>query len=307
MGASKTHSEERPSGGEVGAGWRQRLEAFAVRLAFALFTRMTLERASALGGWLGRSLGPRLPVSRRARDNLRRAFPDMEESEIERIVRGMWDNLGRVAAEYPHLGEIDCYAADGPVEVVGTETIDRLRDEGTGCIFFGGHLANWEIGPLGAAQRGLVLNYIYRRANNRVVEGIVRAARAPGGGAHAAKGHHGARQITAALRAGGHLGILVDQKFNEGIAVPFFGRDAMTTPALATLTRLYGCRVVPVRVERLVGARFRLTVYPPLETPARGTSEDDAYAIMSRVNAIIEGWIRERPDQWLWVHRRWPD
>ena len=286
---------------------RRALEAGLVWAAFAAFGWLSIDAASRFGGFVGRSLGPRLPVSRRARDNLRRAFPDMEASEIERIVRGMWDNLGRVAAEYPHLGNIDCYADGGRVEVVGTETIDRLRDEGTSCIFFSGHLANWEIGPLGAAQRGLVLNYIYRRANNRVVEGIVRAARAPGGGAHAAKGHRGARQITAALRDGGHLGILVDQKFNEGVAVPFFGRDAMTTPALATLSRLYGCRVVPVRVERLVGARFRLTVYPPLETPARGTAEDDAYATMSRVNAIIEGWIRERPEQWLWVHRRWPD
>ena len=284
---------------------RRALEAVLVWAAIAAFGWLSIDAASRFGGFVGRSLGPRLPVSRRARDNLRRAFPDMKEAEIERIVRGMWDNLGRVAAEYPHLGKIDCFAGDGRVEVVGAETLDRLRDGGTGCIFFGGHLANWEIGPLGAAQRGLVLNYIYRRANNRAVERIVRAARAPGGGAHAAKGRRGARQITAALREGGHLGILVDQKFNEGIAVPFFGRDAMTAPALATLSRLYGCRVVPIRVERLGGARFRLTIYPPLEMPARGADSDDAYAIMCRVNAVIEGWIRERPEQWLWLHRRW--
>ena len=282
---------------------RRALEAVAVWVAFAAFGWLSIDAASRTGGFVGRSLGPHLPVSRRARGNLSRAFPDMTASEIERIVRGMWDNLGRVAAEYPHLGKIDCYAEGGRVEMVGTEILDRLRDEGVGCIFFGGHLANWEIAPLGAAQRGMVMNYIYRRANNRAVERVVRAARAPGGGVLAAKGHRGTRQIAAALREGGHLGLLVDQKYNEGIAVPFFGRDAMTATALATFFRLYGCRVVPVRVERLVGARFRLTVYPPLEMPAHGA--DDEYAIMRRVNAVIEGWIRERPEQWLWLHRRW--
>ncbi len=227
-----------------------------------MFTRLTLERASALGGWLGRSLGPRLPVSRRARDNLRRAFPDMEESEIERIVRGMWDNLGRVAAEYPHLGEIDCYTDGGRVEVVGTETLDRLRDEGTGCIFFGGHLANWELLPLAGVQRGVELTQVYRRANNPLV---------------------------------------------EDIPVPFFGRDAMTAPALAQLARRFQCPIVPARIERLGGVRFRLTVFPPLTVPKTDDADADAFATMREVNALLEGWIRERPEQWTWVHRRWPD
>ncbi len=286
---------------------RRALETALVWGAFAAFGWLSIDRASRLGGLVARVVGPRLPVSRRARDNLRRAFPDKNEAEIERIVLGMWDNLGRVAAEYPHLGKIDCYAEGGRVEVRGTEILDRLGEAGAGCIFFGGHLANWEITPLGAAQRGLVLNYIYRRANNTGVERIVRAARAPAGGTHAPKGQRGARQITAALRDGGHLGILVDQKFNEGIAVPFFGRDAMTAPAIATLSRLHDCAVVPVRVERLNGASFRLTVYPPLELPAPAAEGGDVYAIMSRVNATLEGWIREHPEQWLWLHRRWPD
>jgi KDO2-lipid IV(A) lauroyltransferase len=283
---------------------RRAIETALVWGAFATFGWLSIDSASRLGGFIGRTLGPRLPVSRRARDNLHRAFPKLGGPEIERVVVGMWDNLGRVAAEYPHLGKIDCYAEGGRVEVIGVEILDRLSDEGASCIFFGGHIANWEIAPLGAAQRGMVLHYIYRRANNLSVERIVRAARAPGGGRLAPKGRRGTRLIAAALRDGDHLGMLVDQKFNEGIAVPFFGRDAMTSPALATLHRLHGCRVVPARVERLGGARFRLTVYPPLEIPAR---EADAYTIMCGVNTILEGWIRERPEQWLWLHRRWPN
>ena len=115
------------------------------------------------------------------------------------------------------------------------------------------------------------------------------------------------RQLIKALRRGEHLGMLVDQKLNEGIPVPFFGRDAMTAPALAQLARRFACPVAPVRVERLEGAHFRLTVYPPLTLAESGDREADTAAAMGQVNAIIEGWIRDRPEQWLWLHRRWPE
>ena len=101
--------------------------------------------------------------------------------------------------------------------------------------------------------------------------------------------------------------MLVDQKLNDGIAVPFFGRDAMTAPALAQLALKYRCPVVPARLERLDGARFRLTFQPPMELPDTGDREADVFETMRRVNAIFEDWIRARPEQWLWLHRRWPD
>ena len=117
----------------------------------------------------------------------------------------------------------------------------------------------------------------------------------------------GARKAIAVLRAGRRLGMLVDQKANDGIAVPFFGRDAMTPPALAQFALRFGCTVTPVRMERLDGCRFRVTFYPALDLPASGDRHADLAEAMRRVNAMLEGWIRERPAQWLWLHRRWPD
>ena len=307
MDTSETHADEHPPGADLDAGWRHRLEAFAVRLVFGLFARLSLERASALGGWLGRTLGPRLPVSRQAENNLRRAFPEHSDREIKGIVCAMWDNLGRTAGEYPHLGEIDCYAADGPVEVIGAEYIDRLRDDGEPGFFFSGHLANWELLPLAAVQRGIELTHVYRRANNPLVEDIIQQARNRARGRHIGKGPSGAREMMATLHAGGHLAMLVDQKLNDGIAVPFFGREAMTAPALAQLARRFECPVVPARIERLGGVRFRLTVFAPLAVPKTDDAAADAFAAMREINALLEGWIRERPEQWTWVHRRWPD
>jgi len=101
--------------------------------------------------------------------------------------------------------------------------------------------------------------------------------------------------------------MLVDQKMNDGIPVPFFGRDAMTAPALARLALRFDCAVVPVRVDRLARARFRITAEPPLPLPRSGERARDTAALMRSVNAVLERWIRERPDHWLWLHRRWPD
>ena len=282
-------------------------EAAAARLLLALFAMLPLDKASAMGGRIARMIGPRLSVSNVARRNLGHAFAEKSADEIEAIVVGMWDNLGRVAAEYTHLGEIDVTDPQGRVDVIGVENVELLRDDMKSGIFFSAHLGNWEIAPLGATQNGLPLTQIYRAANNPQMEPLLQSLRAPIGGINFPKGSAGAKKLIQALYKGEHLGMLVDQKLNEGIAVPFFGRPAMTAPALAQLALKYGCPVVPARVERLEGAHFRLTVYPPLVLPDSGDRQADITATLVQVNAMIEDWIRERPEQWLWLHRRWPE
>jgi KDO2-lipid IV(A) lauroyltransferase len=284
----------------------RRLEAWGVRVLAGFFGLLPLDLASGLGGAVARLLGPRLGITKRARDNLRRAFPDLPEAEISRIVKAMWDNLGRVAAEYPHLREIRVFDPSGRVETHGFEHMDRAVAAGRRMIIFSGHIANWEIGALAAVQYGISVVQIYRAANNPIVDRMVLEFRGEPAG-FAAKGSEGARRAVAALREGVHLSLLADQKLNDGIAVPFFGRPAMTAPALAALALRYDCDVLPARVERLSGARFRLTVFPPLPLPRSDDREADIARLMAAVNATLEDWIRERPAEWLWLHRRWPN
>ncbi len=283
------------------------LEAAAALLLYCLLWVVPLDAASALGGWLGRSVGPRLGVSRRAVNNLRKTFPDMTPDEVSRIVKRVWDNFGRVAAEYPHLDRIKVYEPGGRVEIVGIEHFDRMRDDGKPGIFFSAHIGNWEVLALGATQRGLPLDRVYRAANNRLVEWVFRRGRSAVSGALIPKGPGGARHLLRSLRNGNHLAMLVDQKMNDGIAVPFLGRTAMTAPALAELALKFDCPVVPARVVRLEGARFRFIVEPPLEMPRTGDRKADVAALMTRVNEVIGDWVRETPEQWLWLHNRWPD
>ena len=159
---------------------------------------------------------------------------------------------------------------------------------------------------LAGVQHGITVAEIYRAANNPLIDRMIARFRGDAG-EFIPKGAVAARRAIAALRGGTHLGLLWDQKMNDGIPVPFFGRPAMTASALAALALRFDCDVLPLRVERLEGARFRVTVFPPLPLSRSGDPQADTATLMARVNATLEAWIRDRPEQWLWVHRRWPD
>jgi KDO2-lipid IV(A) lauroyltransferase len=284
---------------------RYPLEALGLKVAILIIRSLSPEQASNFCGWLGRTVGPRLGISHRAEHTLALAFPEMPKAEHDRILRDMWDNLGRVVGEYGHLQAI-ADPASGRVECVGLEHIEALRRREAPGIFFAGHLANWEIIPAVAAREGIRLTTIVREPNNPLVRDAIAALRGFGPGQSAPKGPEGARQAVKVLKDGGVLGLLIDQKMNKGLAVPFFGHPAKTAPALAQLALRFGCPVYPARVERLGPARFRLTCYPPLELPNSGDRASDTLQIMTAVNKTLEAWIRERPAEWLWLHRRWP-
>lgn len=266
---------------------RYALEAALVYAVYGFFAVLPVARASGIGGALGRFVGPLLPASKKARENIRATFPD---ADIEKILTGMWDNLGRVIAEYPHLHEI----ASERVDLEGREHIAP-------GIYVGGHIGNWEASCAIALAGDFGMHVVYRRPNNPWVAWLLERARRRAGVAGAiAKGASGAKEIFSVLRKRGSVGMLMDQRLGEGIPVPFFGRDAMTSTAPAVFGRKLGCALIPTKMERLPDARFRLTLYPPIFV-----GEEDDATVMRRVNAYLEEWITANPAQWLWLHNRW--
>lgn len=286
---------------------RHPLEAVSAVLVYGLFRLLPVDWASNLGGWLGRVLGPRLGVTRRACRNLTRAYPNKTRDEIAHIIADMWDNLGRMAGEYPHLKRFRDEGFGPRFEIVGVEHVDALRDDGKPGIFLCAHLANWEFTGLAATLRGLPVDRVYRQSNNRMTEWLFTRGRSGVDGGLIPKGPAGAKLLLKSLNDGKHLGMLVDQKMNDGIPVPFFGHDAMTAPAIAQLALRMDCPVVPIRVKRLAGARFQVIAEPPIDFTPSGDRHADVAAFMAKVNAIIEAWVRDTPEQWLWLHNRWPD
>lgn len=287
---------------------RYRLEAAGLWLVFAVFRALPLDAASALGGGMLRCLGPLLPWHRRALANLGRVLPELEPAETRRIAAGMWDNLGRTLAELAHLAEFRPSGdASDRIEVVGAEHAARELQRGCAVLAFSGHIGNWELLPLAAPDSGQRLAVVHRRANNPLVERLLSRARGASEAERVSKGRQGARRLLALIKANASIGLLVDQKLNEGLAVPFFGLPAMTTTAPAQFALHYRLPLLPMRCERLGGARFRISFGPPLTPPETGDPQRDVAVMTAEINRTLEGWIRERPEQWLWMHRRWPD
>lgn len=285
---------------------RHLLEAALLFFALGVFRVLPPDAASNLGGWIGRTLGPRFGISRRAYGNLALAMPELSPQEAERIVRGMWDNLGRVAAEYPHLETIT-NPDSGRVEIIGAEPVQALAATRSAGILASAHLANWEVMPVVAAQNGIDLTAIVREPNNPWVRPVLHRLRGVAGGVRVPKGKTGAKVSIDVLKDGHVLGLLVDQKLNEGAAIPFFGTDAMTATAPAQLALRFECPLIPVRIERTGPARFRVTCYPPVAAPDTGDRQEKVLAMTRALNQHLEAWIREYPEHWLWIHRRWPD
>ena len=263
--------------------------------------------ASNFGGWVGRRIGPSLGVNRRAFKHLEMALPEMDADEHRRIVAGMWDNLGRLVAEYPHLGTLADVNSD-LVEVVGEERLIEAQKTERPFILFSAHMANFELPPVCAHTHGVGLTIMARRVNNPYIHHLLMyfRQRPTRKDSVIPKGIAGGRQAVSLLDRGLNLGLLVDQRASRGIPLPLFGKPARTTLALAKLAIDYDIPAFPAHLERLGGARFRLTVEAPLKRrPDLGDKQAEAEAMMLEANQTLERWIRNRPGDWLWLHRRW--
>ena len=275
----------------------------------ALARRLGPVRASNLGGAVARTVGPWLPASRTADRNLRRALPELDRAARRRVVRGVWDNLGRTVAELPHVASLGPTERGPGWELAGGEHVAALVRQGGPVLMFSGHLGNWEMLPAVAAREGVPFASIYRASGNPAVDALLRGMRAAAnaGMPQFPKGARGARDALAHVRRGGSLGLLVDQKMNDGVEATFFGLPAMTANALASIAVSRRLPVMGVNVVRLGPARCRVVVEPPLPAPDTGDRQADVMALTQAVNDSLERWVRARPEGWLWLHRRWKE
>ncbi len=280
---------------------RYALEAFALYLVFGLLRLMPLDAASALGGFLGRSFGSLLGVNRTARANLALALPGMGATAREKTLKGMWDNLGRTMAEYPHLRKFHDLKR---FETPGLEKLLRMRDDGRAGLSLGAHLGNWELGPIVAAAHAMPVAVVYRAPNNPFTALMLDRARRAVAPHRMPKGQKGGMALLRYLREGGHVGMLVDQKLREGLRLKFFGHDAMTAAAPAQWALRWNLPIVMTHVTRTGGARFRIT-FEDLPLPEGGNTPENVARLAQAINDSLEAAIRLNPDQYLWLHDRW--
>ncbi|AAK24221.1 lysophospholipid acyltransferase family protein [Caulobacter vibrioides] len=283
-----------------------RLEALGFDLFIGAVRMMGVDRASDFGGWLGRTFGPMSGAHKVASRNLKLAFPDKDAAWHETILREQWDGLGRSFAEFPLMDKI--LPSTGRVEVVGKERLVEIAENRIPVVFVSGHLSNWEVMPAAIVDSGVICEMTYRAANNPYVDKRIKESRFRYGvRLFAPKGGDGARELLEGMKQGKSVALMNDQKFNSGVAAPFFGHLAHTAPGPTRLAIRFGTVLQPMSVQRLKGARFRAVVHDPIVPPKTGDRTADIEAGVRMINAFMEDRIRERPAEWFWVHRRWPN
>src|SRR6476469_1671806 len=245
------------------------------------------------------------------RANLTAAFPEKSPAEIETILAGVWDNLGRVGAEFAHLDHIwehdPAYPEQSRIEILPRthELFAQLRLDGKPALIFASHLGNWELPALAAVAHGLDASILYRRPNIASADRAIQEIRAVKMGTLIPAGRDAPLKLAQALQNGQHVAMLVDQYLTSGVEVTFFGRKTRANPMLARLLRQIECPIHGVRIIRLPNHRFRAELSDEVQPVRDASGQIDIQGTMQAITDVIEGWVREYPDQWLWLHRRW--
>jgi len=270
------------------------------------------DKTASLFSRIVRLIGPALREQRIGRANLTAAFPEKSPEEIEAILAGVWNNLGRVGAEFAHIDHIWDFDEENPNPEGRIEIPPRthylfhhLRLDGKPALIFASHLANWELPALAAVAHGLDTAILYRRPNSASADRAIQKMRQVNMGTLIAAGRDAPLRLAEALQKGQHVAMLVDQYLTGGVEVTFFGRKTKANPTLARLLRQIECPVHGVRMIRLPGNRFRAELTEEIPPVRDADGKIDIQGTTQKITSVIEGWIREYPEQWLWLHRRW--
>ena len=283
-----------------------RLEALAWNAYVGGLGALGLERASRWGAAIVPVVGQLTSAHKTALRNIKMAFPEQSD-EWHRATRAeMWREIGRMSGEFPHMDKFLEKYRRGELEFRGKEIVEATR--GKGAVFIGGHFSDWEITSLCLAQVDPDSHFTYRSANNPIIDKYIVETRAAFGlTLQAAKGKEGGMGLLRSLKKGRSVALMNDQKYNKGLAVPFFGYDCMTADGPTRLALKFKVPLIPITGRRIEGTKFVATAYPAI--PLDYDKPDDAQSVLdgvTRVNQFMEARVREAPGQWFWSHRRWP-
>jgi len=284
---------------------RWRLQSLALGAFWQTMRRLPPTAAARAGRALFGLLGPLSGKQRFVLRNLKLAFPQHGCAEIAALARGVWRNFGTVLAEYPHLPHFFADVGDNGLDIRVAPELRAVLAGGQPAVYVAAHLANWEIATGALVRLGVAMSVVYAPQRNPHVDAMLQARRAAAGCRFVGK-RNAVRRLVAELEAGRSVGLLPDQRADAGELLPFFGRPAQTALSPAWLALRFGRPLVPVRVERTAPGRYRVSLLAPLDRGALRADRAGVMALSRQLNAVFESWIRERPEQWLCMRRRWP-
>jgi len=280
-------------------------EGLLLYLFWSLVGHLSAPHAAAAGRKLFRYVGPKTHKHQRIMGNLRLAFPDLSEADAEQLARSIWGNFGAVLAEYPHIATLTARSSTSGVDIIIDRASRPILEKRQPAIYVTAHLGNWELVAAMLSAHGIPLSVVYGPQKNPVLDGLLQARRRSSRCRFIAK-KNALQQLIREIRAGRSVGLLPDQRVDGGELIDFFGFQTPTTTSPAWLAMKLKCPLVPVQVERMGDARYRMVIHPPLLSGCETADPEQVIKASTALNALFERWIRRHPEQWLCLKRRWP-
>ena len=269
---------------------------------FSLFKIFGFKISSKIGGKLFEIIGPIFRSKKLIHTNIKKAFPKNNSAEIKKLTKLMWNNYGRVFAEYMFIKDFRFEKIDSKIEIIGQEILDEIKKSNKPVVFISGHFSNFELMAMQIEKAGIKLSAIYRPLNNiflnRIMEKIRKKYICKN---QIKKGIAGTRELIKFQRNNYSIALMIDQRVSEGEKVNFFNQEAYTTTIPAQLAKKFDMPIVPIFIERVNDTNFKIKISKPVNFLKSNSIKD----ITSKLNVIIEEMILKNPTQWIWSHNRW--
>ena len=278
------------------------LEFIFIVILFIIFKILGFKLASNMGGYIGKKIGPLFRSKQTILTNIRNALPSTNKADLELIIQSMWENYGRIFAEYVFLKDFRKEKLNDYLEIEGKEHLNKVRDSNEQVVFVSGHFNNFELMAMQIEKSGINLAAIYRPLNNIFLNGIMEKIRTKYICKNQIKkGRSGTRELLKSFNNKNSIALMIDQRVSEGEKSNFFGQNAFTTTIPAQLVKKFGCKIVPIHIERYNDFYFRMKVEEPINYNKDSTIDE----ITLSLNKLLEKMILKNPSQWIWSHNRW--
>ena len=282
------------------------VEFIIVVIFFTIFKIIGPKLSSNLGGCIGKYFGPFLRKKEIIKKNIFFAFPNISEKEMNKLINKMWENIGRVFAEYAHLNKFSIYDKKKiKINFTNKINIEKLKNYKKPIVFFSGHFSNFELMGVCLKELNFNIGVIYRPLNNIFVNPIWELIKINSSSTLIEKGPKGSKKLIKHIKQNNSLGLLVDQRLSSSIHVPFFGRPATTTTTPAKLAIKHGALLVPMFIKRVNEIEFEFFIDEPIVINKTNNYKKDIFNIAKSMNKKIEEFIISDPAHWLWSHDRW--
>ena len=278
------------------------IQFFIISILFLIFKILGLNVASYLSGKIVSFVGPYFRSKELIKSNILKALPNLKHNEIKKISNQMWNNYGRILAEYVFIKNFRKFKQKNNIEIRGQEILERIKKTNEPVIFVSGHFNNFELMAMHIERSGIELAAIYRPLNNKFLNYIMENIRKKYICKNQIeKGISGTKKLLSFFKSGSSIALMIDQRVSEGIKTNFFKHKAFTTTIPAQFVKKFDCKVVPIYIERIRANDFKLTIYSPIEYSKSDTIE----TITLSLNGLLEKMILKNPEQWIWSHNRW--